>query len=71
MAVMIIKKGEEGERLRLCSICYFTHTSKFIQEKLGTLNSSVLHPTILSPHVVADLYGIRWRIEDAFNKVAF
>lgn len=31
--------------------------------------TSVLDPTILPPHVVADLYRRRWRIEEAFNTV--
>jgi hypothetical protein len=31
--------------------------------------TSVLDPLILPPYVVADLYGRRWRIEEAFNIV--
>lgn len=31
--------------------------------------TSVLDPLILPPYVVADLYGKRWRIEEAFNTV--
>lgn len=31
--------------------------------------TSVLDPHILPPYVVADLYGRRWRIEEAFNTV--
>lgn len=31
--------------------------------------TSVLDPEILPPYVVADLYGRRWRIEEAFNTV--
>jgi hypothetical protein len=31
--------------------------------------TSVLDPAILPPYVVADLYGQRWRIEEAFNTV--
>ncbi|EGJ28999.1 MULTISPECIES: IS4 family transposase [Moorena] len=31
--------------------------------------TSVLDPMILPPYVVADLYGRRWRIEEAFNTV--
>lgn len=31
--------------------------------------TSVLEPEILPPYVVADLYGKRWRIEEAFNTV--
>lgn len=31
--------------------------------------TSVLDPEILPPYVVADLYGKRWRIEQAFNTV--
>jgi Transposase DDE domain len=31
--------------------------------------TSVLDPLILPPYVVADLYGRRWRIEEAFNTV--
>ena len=31
--------------------------------------TSVLDPLILPPYVVADLYGRRWRIEEAFNTI--
>ena len=31
--------------------------------------TSVIDPHILPPHVVANLYGKRWRIEEAFNTV--
>jgi Transposase DDE domain len=31
--------------------------------------TSVLDPLILPPYVIADLYGWRWRIEEAFNTV--
>jgi hypothetical protein len=31
--------------------------------------TSVLEPEVLPPYVVADLYGKRWRIEQAFNIV--
>jgi hypothetical protein len=31
--------------------------------------TSVIDPSILPPYVVADLYGKRWRIEEAFNTV--
>jgi len=31
--------------------------------------TSVLNPEVLPPYVVIDLYGKRWRIEDAFNVV--
>jgi hypothetical protein len=31
--------------------------------------TSVLDPTVLPPYVVSDLYGRRWRIEEAFNTV--
>jgi hypothetical protein len=31
--------------------------------------TSVLDPVVLPPHVVADLYRRRWRIEEAFNTV--
>ncbi len=31
--------------------------------------TSVLDPLILPSHVVADLYGRRWRIEETFNTV--
>jgi len=29
--------------------------------------TSVLDPQVLPPYAVADLYGRRWRIEEAFN----
>jgi hypothetical protein len=31
--------------------------------------TSVLDPSVLPPYVVSDLYGRRWRIEEAFNTV--
>ena len=31
--------------------------------------TSVIDPLVLPPHVVADLYSRRWRIEEAFNTV--
>jgi IS4 transposase len=31
--------------------------------------TSVLDPEVLPPYVVADLFGKRWRIEEAFNTV--
>lgn len=31
--------------------------------------TSVIDPLVLPPYVVADLYGKRWRIEEAFNTV--
>ncbi len=31
--------------------------------------TSVLEPEVLPPYVIADLYGKRWRIEQAFNTV--
>jgi hypothetical protein len=31
--------------------------------------TSVLDPEVLPPYVVADLFGKRWRLEEAFNTV--
>nr|WP_309741264.1 transposase [Chamaesiphon sp. OTE_20_metabat_361] len=47
---------------------YATFSGEASPEKLAYL-TSVLDPLILPPDVVADLYGRRWRIEEAFNPV--
>ena len=39
------------------------------KNKLHSYLTSVTNPEILPPHVVANLYGKRWRIEEAFNTV--
>jgi hypothetical protein len=48
-------------------------TLGLIEVKVGkswhTYLTSVLDPKVLPPYVVIDLYGKRWRIEDAFNVV--
>jgi hypothetical protein len=48
-------------------------TLRLIEVKVGkswhSYLTSVLDPEILPPYVVSDLYGKRWRIEDAFNVV--
>lgn len=48
-------------------------TLRLIEIKVGKTwhcyLTSVLEPEILPPYVVADLYGKRWRIEEAFNTV--
>lgn len=48
-------------------------TLRLIEIKVGktwrSYLTSVLDPEILPPYVVADLYGKRWRIEEAFNTV--
>jgi hypothetical protein len=48
-------------------------TLRLIEVKVGkswhTYLTSVLDPEVLPPYVVIDLYGKRWRIEDAFNVV--
>jgi IS4 transposase len=36
------------------------------REKAVTDISSVLDPKILPPYVVIDLYGRRWKVEEAF-----
>lgn len=48
-------------------------TLRLIEVRVGktwhSYLTSVLDPQILPPYVVADLYGRRWRIEEAFNTV--
>ncbi len=48
-------------------------TMRLVEIKMGkawySYLTSVLDPLILPPYVVADLYGRRWRIEEAFNIV--
>jgi hypothetical protein len=48
-------------------------TLRLIEVKVGkswhTYLTSVLNPEVLPAYVVSDLYGKRWRIEDAFNVV--
>jgi len=55
------KKGTPIITLRLVEI-----RSK---NKWHSYLTSVIDPEILPPHVVANLYGKRWRIEEAFNIV--
>ena len=62
----IIKMGA-GDRATPCI------TMRLVEIKVGkawySYLTSVLDPLILPPYVVADLYGRRWRIEEAFNTV--
>jgi hypothetical protein len=48
-------------------------TLRLIEVRVGKIwhsyLTSVLEPEVLPPYVVIDLYGKRWRIEDAFNIV--
>jgi hypothetical protein len=48
-------------------------TVRLVEIKVGktwySYLTSVLDPLILPPYVIADLYGRRWRIEEAFNTV--
>jgi hypothetical protein len=48
-------------------------TMRLVEIRMGkawySYLTSVLDPLILPPYVVADLYGRRWRIEEAFNTV--
>ncbi|MBD2451616.1 transposase [Nostoc sp. FACHB-152] len=48
-------------------------TLRLIEIKVGKTSysyiTSVLDPQILPPYAVADLYGRRWRIEEAFYSV--
>jgi hypothetical protein len=65
-------------RDRLVQIGSGTQKTPFIIVRLVEIRSnkvwhsyltSVLDPAILPPYVVADLYGRRWRVEEAFNTV--
>jgi Transposase DDE domain len=48
-------------------------TMRLVEIRMGkawySYLTSVLDPLILPPYVVADLYGRRWRIEEAFNTI--
>jgi hypothetical protein len=48
-------------------------TMRLVEIKVGktwhSYLTSVLDPLVLPPYIVADLYGKRWRIEEAFNTV--
>jgi Transposase DDE domain len=48
-------------------------TMRLVEIKVGkswySYLTSVLDPLILPPYVIVDLYGRRWRIEEAFNTV--
>ena len=65
-------------RDRLVQMGSGTQKTPFITVRLVEIRSSktwhsyltsVIDPLILPPYVVADLYGKRWRIEEAFNTV--
>jgi len=47
--------------------CYGCASSKSAKVKQCMVITSVLDPQVLPPYAVADLYGRRWRIEEAFN----
>ncbi|NQZ63880.1 IS4 family transposase [Crocosphaera sp.] len=79
-AIKVLEVFTEGHSLRDRRIRLGSGTQKtpYITLRLVEVKSgkvwhsyltSVLDPEILPPYVVADLYGKRWRIEEAFNTV--
>ncbi|CCQ65960.1 FOG: Transposase and inactivated derivatives [Crocosphaera watsonii WH 0402] len=79
-AIKVLEVFTEGHSLRDRRIRLGSGTQKtpYITLRLVEVKSgkvwhsyltSVLEPEILPPYVVADLYGKRWRIEEAFNTV--
>jgi hypothetical protein len=79
-AIKVIKVFTDGYALRDKLIELGSGTKKtpaitmrLIEIKVGSIwysyLTSVLDPQTLPPYVVADLYGKRWRIEEAFNTV--
>jgi hypothetical protein len=79
-AVKVLEVFTEGYSLRDSKIRLGSGTKRtpyinlrLIEVKSGKVwhsyLTSVLEPEILPPYVVADLYGKRWRIEEAFNTV--
>ena len=65
-------------RDRLIQMGYGTEKSPYVTLRLVEVRSgkawhsyltSVINPLIIPPYVVANLYGKRWRIEEAFNAV--
>lgn len=67
-----------GIRDRLIQIGSGTEKSPYVNLRLVEIRSgkiwhsyltSVLDPLVLPPYVIADLYGKRWRVEEAFNTV--
>ena len=65
-------------RDRLIQMGYGTEKSPYVTLRLVEVRSgkawhsyltSVINPLIIPPYVVANLYGKRWRIEEAFNTV--
>ncbi|MGB5594860.1 MAG: IS4 family transposase, partial [Crocosphaera sp.] len=79
-AVKVLEVFTEGYSLRDSKIRLGSGTKRtpYITLRLIEIKSgkvwhsyltSVLEPEILPPYVVADLYGKRWRIEEAFNTV--
>jgi hypothetical protein len=79
-AIKVLEVFTEGYSLRDSKIRLGSGTKRtpyitlrLIEVKSGKVwhsyLTSVLEPEILPPYVVADLYGKRWRIEEAFNTV--
>ncbi len=76
--VLKVFSNSYARRDRLVRMGYGTKKRPFVTLRLIEIRvgkvwysylTSVLDPTILPPYVVADLYGKRWRIEEAFNTV--
>ena len=62
----LIRMGSGTEKAPYVTLRLIEIRSKTIWHSYLT---SVIDPSILPPYVVADLYGKRWRIEEAFNTV--